>query len=60
MVDGMIKKINEELGKESLVVITGGNTELISGCIESEFVYEPDLLLYGLIKIAKKSKKILA
>lgn len=55
MVDGIIKKINEELGKKCTVVITGGNTELISGCIESEYFYEPDLLLYGLINIAKKN-----
>ena len=54
MVDGMIKKINDELGKKCTVVITGGNTELVSNCIDSEFFYEPDLLLYGLINIAKK------
>lgn len=52
MVDGMIKKINDELGEKCTVVITGGNTELISACIESEYHYEPDLLLYGLIEIA--------
>lgn len=55
MVDGMINKIQEKFGKKCTVVITGGNTELISGCIESEFYYEPDLLLYGLINIAKKN-----
>ena len=55
MVDGMIKKINDELGKKCTVVITGGNTELVSNCIDSEFFYEPDLLLYGLINIAKKN-----
>lgn len=52
MVDGMIKKISKELGTECTVVITGGNTELISSCIESKYIYEPDLLLYGLIEIA--------
>ncbi len=55
MVDGMIDKINKELGKKCCVVITGGNTELISSCIESQFFFEPDLLLYGLINIAKKN-----
>ena len=56
MVDGMIRKINAELGTECTVVITGGNTELISSCIESKHVYEPDLLLYGLIEIADKNQ----
>ena len=55
MVDGIIKKINEALGIECTVVITGGNTELISSGIESTFHYEPDLLLYGLIEIAEKN-----
>lgn len=60
MVDGIIKKIKEQLGKECKVVLTGGNTELISDCIESEYVFEPDLLLHGLTIIAKKNKKTLA
>lgn len=55
MVDGMIKKISKELGTECTVVITGGNTELISSCIESEYTYEPDLLLHGLIEIAGRN-----
>ncbi len=55
MVDGMIKKISDALNTECTVVITGGNTELISGCIESKYNYEPDLLLYGLIEIAEKN-----
>ena len=55
MVEGMIRKINETLGKKCTLVITGGNTELISCCIESEYHYEPDLLLYGLIEIACKT-----
>lgn len=55
MVDGMIKKISDTLSAECTVVITGGNTELISSCIESKYNYEPDLLLYGLIEIAEKN-----
>ena len=55
MVDGIIKKINEALGIECTVVITGGNTDLISSGIESTFHYEPDLVLYGLIEIAEKN-----
>jgi len=56
MVDGMIAKINEELGTCCTVVITGGNAELISSCIQSKYHYEPDLLLYGLIEIARRDE----
>ena len=54
MVEGIIRKVSEKLGKKCVAVMTGGNTEHIRDYIDSPFYYEPDLLLHGLIIMAKK------
>ena len=54
MVEGIIRKVSEKLGKKCVTVMTGGNTEHIRDYIDSPFYYEPDLLLQGLICIGKK------
>ena len=54
MIEGIIRKVSEKLGKKCVAVMTGGNTEHIRDYIDSPFYYEPDLLLQGLICIGKK------
>lgn len=54
MVEGIIRKVSEKLGKKCVAVMTGGNTEHVRDYIDSPFYYEPDLLLHGLISLAKK------
>lgn len=54
MIEGIIRKVSEKLGKKCVAVMTGGNTEHIRDYIDSPFYYEPDLLLQGLICISKK------
>ena len=54
MIEGIIRKVSEKLGKKCVAVMTGGNTEHIRDYIDSPFYYEPDLLLQGLISISKK------
>ena len=54
MIEGIIRKVSEKLGKKCVAVMTGGNTEHIRDYIDSPFYYEPDLLLHGLICISKK------
>ena len=53
MVEGIIRKVSEKLGKKCVAVMTGGNTEHVRDYIDSPFYYEPDLLLQGLICISK-------
>ena len=53
MIEGIIRKVSEKLGKKCVAVMTGGNTEHIRDYIDSPFYYEPDLLLQGLICISK-------
>ena len=54
MVEGIIRKVSQKLGKKCVAVMTGGNTEHVRDYIDSPFYYEPDLLLHGLISISKK------
>ena len=54
MIEGIIRKVSEKLGKNCVAVMTGGNTEHIRDYIDSPFYYEPDLLLHGLVILAKK------
>ena len=57
MIDGMIGRMEEELGESVTVVATGG----ISGCIvphcSREIKHEPDLLLKGLAILYQKNAK---
>ena len=53
MIEGIIRKVSEKLGKKCVDVMTGGNTEHIRDYIDSPFYYEPDLLLHGLISVSK-------
>ena len=54
MIEGIIRKVSEKLGKKCVAVMTGGNTEHIRDYIDSPLYYEPDLLLHGLICVSKK------
>ena len=56
MLDGMIDRINEELGKECFVVATGGLSEVISQHTRHKVVYNPNLLLEGLYILYQKTQ----
>lgn len=56
MLDGMIDRINEELGKECFVVATGGLSEVISQHTRHKVVYNPNLLLEGLYILYQKNQ----
>lgn len=57
MIDGMIERMESELGKRVTVVATGG----LAGCIvphcKRKIEYEPDLLLKGLYVLYEKNKR---
>ena len=57
MLDGMIDRIEAELGQSVSVIATGG----LSGCVtpycRREIRYEPDLLLKGLAVLWEKNRK---
>ena len=57
MIDGLIERIEEELGHSSTLIATGGMAQFITPLCRHEIILEKDLLLKGLNIIYKKNKK---
>lgn len=55
MIDGMIARMEKELGAPVTVVATGGIAGCIVPCCERKIEYEPDLLLKGLAILYRKN-----
>lgn len=54
-IDGMIERIEEELGQKCTVIATGGLASLIMPLCKREIILDEDLMLKGLINIYKKN-----
>lgn len=54
-IDGLIDRINEELGKKCTVVATGGLANVIIPLCKSKIILDDDLLLKGLMIIYNKN-----
>ena len=57
MIDGMVERIEEELGHKSTLIATGGLAQFITPLCKREIILERDLLLKGLNIIYKKNKR---
>ena len=57
MIDGLIDRMEEELGHSSTLVATGGMAQFITPLCRHDIILEKDLLLKGLNIIYKKNKK---
>ncbi|MBP3310211.1 MAG: type III pantothenate kinase [Ruminococcus sp.] len=55
--DGIIERIEEELGEKCTVIATGGLSELIVPLCKREIILDSDLLIKGLTIIYRKNKK---
>ena len=55
MLDGMIQRMEEELGYSVTVVATGGLSKFIIPLCKHEIIYDPDLLLKGLNQLYKNN-----
>lgn len=56
-IDGLIDRIQEELGETCTVVATGGLSSVIIPLCRHEISYEDDLLLQGLLILYQKNQK---
>lgn len=56
MIDGMIIRIEEELGEKATVIATGGLAKSVVPYCKQEITYDNDLLLKGLWLIFKKNQ----
>lgn len=57
MIDGLIERMEEELGHRCTLIATGGLAQFITPLCKREIILEKDLLLKGLNIIYKKNKK---
>lgn len=57
MLDGLIDRIEEELGHPSTLIATGGLAQFITPLCKHEIILEKNLLLKGLNQIYKKNKR---
>ena len=57
MIDGIVERIEEELGHKSTIIATGGLAQFITPLCKREIILEKELLLKGLNLIYKKNKR---
>ena len=57
MIDGMVERMEEELGYKTTVIATGGIAKFIIPLCRREMVYEKDLLIKGLVALYKENIK---
>lgn len=56
-IEGIVARMEEELGKEATVVVTGGIAQVIVPLCHREMILERDLLLQGLQILHEKNQK---
>ena len=56
-IDGIIERIEEELGEKATVIATGGLSQVVIPLCRHEIIYDDDLLLKGLMLIWNKNSK---
>ena len=57
MLDGMVQRMEEELGQKTTVVITGGIAKFIAPMCRTEMIYDKDLLLKGLAVLYRENTR---
>lgn len=57
MLDGMVERFEEELGKKTMVVVTGGIAKFIVPLCKTPMIYDKDLLIKGLAALYRDNKK---
>ena len=58
MLDGMVQRMEEELGQKATVVITGGIAKFVAPMCRTPMIYDKDLLLKGLAFLYRENVKI--
>ena len=57
MIDGMIERMEAELGYETTVIATGGIAKFVIPMCKREIVYDKDLLVKGLAELYQENKR---
>ena len=56
MLDGMIERIEDELGMKATIIATGGLASTVVSLMKNDVILDDDLLLRGLYYIYEKNK----
>lgn len=56
-VEGFVDRIISEVDKDVTLLITGGNAEYIKEALPAHYVYEPNLVHYGLLTILERNNE---
>ena len=57
MIDGMIERMEEELGYETTVIATGGIAKFVIPMCKKNIIYDKDLLVKGLAALYRDNKR---
>lgn len=56
MIDGLIRRFEKEIGYKCKHILTGGGSMFIKNVLEEEYVYDPDICLFGLNRIILRNE----
>ena len=56
MIDGLIRRFEKEIGYKCKHVLTGGGSIYIKNIMQEEYIYDPDICLYGLNRIIMRNE----
>jgi type III pantothenate kinase len=57
MIDGMIQRMEEELGYPTTVIATGGIAKFVVPMCRKEIIYDKDLIVKGLAALYRDNKR---
>lgn len=57
MLDGMVERMEQELGQKTTVIITGGIAKFIAPLCKTPMIYDKDLIIKGLAALYRDNKK---
>lgn len=57
MLDGMVERMEQELGQKTTVIATGGIAKFIIPLCKTPMIYDKDLLIKGLVALYKDNQK---
>ena len=56
MIDGLIRRFEKEIGYKCKHILTGGGSMYIKNVLQEEYIYDPDICLYGLNRIIVRNE----
>jgi type III pantothenate kinase len=57
MLDGMVERMEQELGYKTTVIATGGIAKFIVPLCKTPMIYDKNLLIKGLVALYRDNKK---